>query len=74
MTADQICTRLKESLPTAQITANDLTGGGDHWQVVIVAEEFKDKTLIQQHQMVYAALGEWMEGPIHALSLDTKAP
>ena len=74
MTAEEICARIKKNLPGAEITANDLTGGGDHWQLTIVAEEFKDKGLVQQHQLVYAALGEWMDGPIHALSLDTRAP
>ena len=74
MTADEICARIKKNIPSAEIKANDLTGGGDHWQLIIVAEEFKDKGLVQQHQLVYAALGEWMDGPIHALSLDTRAP
>lgn len=72
VTAELIVSRLKAQLPSAQVTARDLTGGGDHWQVQIRALEFKGKSLVEQHQMVYRALGELMAGPIHALALDTK--
>lgn len=70
---EELTNRLKEHLPSAQIDARDLTGGGDHWQVSIRAEEFKDKSRVEQHQMVYKALGDWMKQEIHALSLDTDA-
>jgi stress-induced morphogen len=39
-----------------------------------VAQAFSGKTRIEQHQMVYAALGELMAGPIHALALKTYSP
>ena len=51
-----------------------MTGGGDHWQVAIRAEEFSGKSMVEQHQMVYAALGDWMKKDIHALALDTDTP
>ena len=72
ITADTIATRIKQHLPSADVKARDLTGGGDHWQVTIRAKEFAGKSLIEQHQMVYKALGELMKKEIHALSLDTK--
>lgn len=72
VTAEIIIERIKAHLPTAQIQARDLTGGGDHWSVAIKASEFKGKSLVEQHQMVYAALGELMRQDIHALALDTK--
>ena len=65
---------ITEALPTAQIVAHDMTGGGDHWQLKIVAEEFRSCSLIEQHQLVYKALGSLMDKEIHALSLDTSAP
>ncbi len=74
MTAQDIENRIKESMPSAVVKALDLTGGGDHWRLEVVAEEFNDLNMIEQHQMIYKALGEWLKGPIHALSLDTKAP
>ena len=70
---DLINTIVKE-IPSAQIVANDMTGGGDHWQLKIVAEEFRTCSLIEQHQLVYKALGSLMDKEIHALSLDTSAP
>ena len=65
--------RIVQHLPSANVKAYDMTGGGDHWQVRIEAQEFSGKTLIEQHQMIYKALGEWMDKDIHALSLDTRA-
>ena len=50
-----------------------MTGGGDHWQVVIESSQFTGKSLVEQHQLVYKALGDWMKREIHALALTTKA-
>jgi stress-induced morphogen len=71
--AEDIIARIQESIPSAQIKAYDMTGGGDHWQLTIQAKEFNGLNLVEQHQLVYKALGEWMHGPIHALSLNTRA-
>lgn len=67
-----IIQRIKSAMPSAEIRAKDLTGGGDHWQVKVKAAEFRGKTLVEQHQMIYAALGELMKREIHALALDTQ--
>ena len=74
MSPDELITRIKATLPSAEVKAQDLTGGGDHWRLEVVAAEFAGISMVKQHQLVYQALGEWMHGPIHALSLDTKAP
>lgn len=63
-----------ESFPDAKIAIEDLAGDGDHYRATIVAEAFRGKTRIQQHQMVYKALGERMGGELHALALSTSAP
>jgi stress-induced morphogen len=65
--------RLLEAFPDARIEIADLTGTNDHFQAIVVTPAFEGKTRIQQHQMVYAALGELMNGPIHALALTTRA-
>ncbi len=53
----------------------DLTGGGDHYQVVIVHDSFAGKGLIDQHKMVYDALKDELgDERIHALSLKTFTP
>ena len=72
MTADILTNKLQTAFPTARIKASDMTGGGDHWQVQIEAEEFQGKSLVEQHQLVYKALGDWMKQEIHALALTTK--
>ena len=65
---------LELAFPGAVVTITDLTGTRDHYQVSIVAEAFRGQTRMRQHKLVYEALGEWMKGPIHALSLKTSAP
>ena len=54
--------------------ARDLTGGSDHFELVVVAEQFRGKSLIERHRMVYGPLTEPMKGPIHALQLKTLLP
>jgi stress-induced morphogen len=73
VTADSISSRLLAAFPGAQVDVADLTGTGDHYRAVVVAREFEGKTRVEQHKMVYAALGELMAGPIHALALTTRA-
>jgi acid stress-induced BolA-like protein IbaG/YrbA len=47
---------------------------GQHFEVVIVSQQFVDKNKIQQHQLVYLALGDRMRSEIHALSMRTFTP
>ena len=57
------------------IEAQDLTGGGDHWQVIVVSKAFEGKGLIEQHRMVNEALKEPIgDQRIHALALKTFSP
>lgn len=66
--------RLRDAFPGANVQLKDLTGTKDHYQAVIVSPAFAGKTRVQQHQLVYAALGELMDGPVHALALETRVP
>ena len=65
---------IRENLPDAQVTIEDLRGDGDHYAAHIVSPAFKGKTRVQQHQMVYQALGGRMGGELHALAIQTSAP
>ena len=65
---------LEAAFPGARVSITDLTGTQDHYQVQLVAEAFRGQSRMQQHRLVYQALGELMRGPIHALSLQTSAP
>lgn len=47
---------------------------GTHFEAVIVSPAFEGKRMIQQHQLVYAALGDRMRAEIHALSIKTYTP
>jgi stress-induced morphogen len=58
----------------SHIVVKDLTGTKDHWEALVVSEAFAGKSPIEQHQIVYAALGELMAGPVHALALKTYSP
>ena len=49
-------------------------GGNTHWNLTIVSAEFTGKPTLARHRMIYAALGELMQNPIHALSINAKAP
>jgi stress-induced morphogen len=64
---------LLAAFPGARVEITDLTGTKDHYQAVIVAAQFDGKTRVEQHQMVYRALGDRMKSDIHALSLKTSA-
>jgi len=49
-------------------------GGGGHFNVSVVSDEFEGKSLIQRHRMVYDALGDAMQKEIHALSINARTP
>jgi len=65
---------LAQAFPGADIELVDLTGTKDHYQARIVSTAFAGKSLIEQHKLVYGALGDAMNGPIHALALKTYTP
>jgi BolA family transcriptional regulator, general stress-responsive regulator len=49
-------------------------GGGTHWRLSIVSPRFAGKTTLARHRMVYQALGELMQNPIHALAITARTP
>jgi len=75
ITPQEIKDTLGKALPVSLVEAQDLTGGGDHWQLIIVSPAFEGKGLIDQHRMVNEALKEQMgDNRIHALALKTYSP
>ena len=75
MDAEILEARIREGVSdVSHMAVRDLTGTKDHWEALIVSSAFAGKSRIEQHQMVYAALGELMAGPIHALALHTYTP
>lgn len=74
MNATELETLIKQALPDADVQAVDTNGGGDHFQVTVVAASFEGTSMVAQHRAVYAALGDAMQGAIHALALTTLTP
>jgi stress-induced morphogen len=56
------------------VTIRDLAGDGDHYAATVLAESFRGKSRVQQHQIVYRALQGQMGGALHALALQTGTP
>jgi len=74
MTTDQIEKMIRAGLPDAQIEVRDPMNDRTHFEATVLSPSFQGKTRVQQHKMVYAALGDSFEGPLHALALKTGVP
>ncbi len=74
MEASEIERLIREALPDATITIEDLRGDGDHYAANVISSAFEGKSRVQQHQLVYQALQGRMGGELHALALQTSAP
>ena len=74
MQAGEIERLIKGHIPDASVTIRDLAGDGDHYAATVIAESFRGKSRVQQHQLVYAALKGQMGGVLHALALQTGVP
>ena len=70
---DDLKQRIEAAIPGAEAEVVDLTGGGDHFRARVIAQEFAGMSRIEQHRRVYAVFGPDIGGPIHALSLETRA-
>ena len=74
MSAAEIERLIRDAIPDAKVTIDDLRGDGDHYAAHVVSATFKGKTRVQQHQMVYQALKGRMGNELHAMALQTSAP
>lgn len=64
---------ITEGLPGARVRIEDLRGDGDHYAAYVTCSAFKGKSRVEQHKMVYEALGGIMGNKLHALALHTSA-
>jgi len=74
ITAEEIQSLISIAIPDARVQVRDFTGGGDHYEAVVVSTVFTGKTKVARHRMVYGALQEAMLQRIHALALTTLTP
>ncbi len=68
---DEIKVLIKESLPDAEISIEDLVGDENHYSATIKSKVFSGKSKIEQHKIVYKALKGKMGNELHALALNT---
>jgi len=71
VTPEQVRDYIAAGLDCAHV---EVTGDGQHFEAVIVSEAFRGRNRVQQHQLVYRALGDRMKAEIHALSMQTLTP
>jgi len=74
VSVDRLESLLREAFPDAgELSVQDRTGGGDHFQVTIESPRFSGLSLVDQHRLVYAALQAPLEdGTIHELRIKTQ--
>ena len=72
-TPEDLQTRIEAAIPGARAEVVDLTGTGDHFRANVVSPAFAGLSRIAQHKLVYDVFGADIGGPIHALSLVTRA-
>ena len=72
---DALTHLIRDRLPDAAVDIVDRTGTMDHFNVTVRSREFKGKTLIEQHHLVYGALKAALkDGRVHAVELKTIVP
>lgn len=71
---DALFKMISDAMPDADIQVEDLRGDGEAYAAHITSPSFVGKSRVQQHQMVYAALGTKMGNELHALQIHTRIP
>ena len=67
----EIKSLIKEAMPDAEITIQDIAGDENHYSATIKSKVFSGKSKIEQHKLVYKALKGKMGNELHALALNT---
>jgi acid stress-induced BolA-like protein IbaG/YrbA len=68
---EDIATYIRQGLACEHI---ETAGDGTHFEALVVSAEFRGKSRVQRHQLVYGTLGDRMREEIHALSMRTLTP
>lgn len=72
--AKKLQTLIESGFEGSAVYVLDTTGGGDHFEVEVVSNQFEGKSLVDRHRMIYKVVGQAMGAEIHALSLKTLTP
>ena len=71
MKIEEIKELIELGIPGSEV---EVDGDGTHFSAIVVSEVFAGKNTVQQHQLVYRALGDKVGADIHALSIQTCTP
>jgi stress-induced morphogen len=71
MRSEDVVSLIRESIPDAWVEVEDLRGNGDHFAAYVESAAFNGKSRVEQHRMVYAALGDSMGKTVRSLTLKT---
>ena len=71
MNSDQVQSLIQKVIKDSTVEVIDTTGTSDHFSVIVVRDSFEGLSLIEQHQMVYKSVGNYMTKEIHALEIKT---
>ena len=71
MKLSELQTLVQNALPDAIIEIKDLAGDNNHYSIMIKSEQFRNKSRLEQHQIVYSALQDKMGTILHALQIKT---
>lgn len=74
MEPDAVKALIESGIPDAKVEVVDTTGTKDHFSAVVISNSFDGLNLVEQHQVVYKAVGNHMTREIHALQLKTYSP
>jgi len=70
ISTDTLSNYIRQALPDATVSVADRTGTMDHLMVRVVSDQFRGKSLLDRHRMIYQALDAPMkDGRIHALEI-----
>ena len=74
MPIQELQNMLESAFPGGQIHLSSPQGDNNHFRLVLISDRFDGKNMVEQHQLVYQALGDAMREAVHALSLKTFTP
>ena len=69
MNTDKVQDLIQSGITNSKVEVVDTTGTNDHFSVIVISDSFEGLSLIEQHQMVYKAVGSYMTNEIHALEI-----
>jgi len=73
VSVEEVKRRIEAALPGAKVRVGTFSGD-DHFEAVVEAPQFRGKSLVEQHRMVYAAVDGLLGDAMHALALKTRVP